>query len=503
MKKKNFFKPILLLFLAIGTFYSCDSEDDAPTEPEPTFNPPSITLSATSGSFVVGQTIRLTAELDAEALLSEVTVTLAGAQEDRVTYTSQGSATYSFTRVVLPTELGATLEFVFTVTDTLGETDTATYTAQIGAIAPAYQIEEVVIEGTTFKRVTGEINLDETFDSASNWLLNGPVQVADLATLTIEPGTKVYAADATTILDVQIGGTLIADGTAAAPIIFTTINAAPGQSGTPEPSNWVGININGDDSTTGNSGILRYVRIEYGGNGDEPLQFRQVGGGTTVDYVQVYNAGDTGVRMRGGYVNVKHLVVTKPSDHGVRYSDGWEGNGQFWVILTDRQDTEGLIGRDTETSPRTSNPILSNAIVVGPFLTADGAGDTDGVQVRDGGRGQFHNFVVTGFDDSFRNRSAAGDMVIKNSLVFGNGQAGDEDGLHSSVRDDYRLAENNNVEDEPITLVDNYVGVSTTNPSDASTLGDFFDAVSFVGAVEANADWTAGWTLNFDGTPRN
>ena len=164
-------------------------------------------------------------------------------------------------------------------------------------------------------------------------------------------------------------------------------------------------------------------------------------------------------------------------------------------------DSEGMLGRDTDESPRNSNAIMSNVTVVGPFIVGDGAGDTDGVQVRDGAKGEFHNFIVTGFDDSFRNRSDDGDMIIKNSAVFGNGQDGDDDGLHSSVQDDFRDAANNNSEDE-VALTDTFIGISTLNPSDASSLGSFFDMVNFVGAVSPENDWTLGWTVNFDGTPR-
>jgi len=504
MKTVLSFKHLYAVMFSALIMLSCSDDDGGSDEPI-VFDPPAVTIDITSGEFRVGQTIRVSAEFEASALLNSFTVDRDGDVIETINYPAgtTGEDDYDLEFEVDQALLGTTQVFTFTVTDSQGETDSETFTATISDVAPAYQIEDVDINGTSFKRLTGNVNFDETLDSGSLWLLNGEVEVDDLATLTIEPGTMVYAADENTILQVNIGGTLIADGTAAEPIVFNSVNAAPGQPEDPDDGDWVGVRFNGDDTPEGNSGILRYVRIENGGNGDEPLQLRQVGGATTVDFVQIHNGDDTGLRMRGGYVDVKHLVITKPGDHGVRYSDGWEGNGQFWVILTDEQETEALLGRDTDDSPRTSDAVLSNITVVGPFLTSDGAGDTDGVQLRDGAKGQFHNFIVTGFDDSFRNRSEDGDMVIQNSLVFGNGQAGDEDGLHSSIRDAYRSEENNNVEDEPITLADNFVGVSTTNPSDASTLGDFFDAVSQVGAVAIDNDWTLGWTVNFDGSPRN
>ncbi|WP_422858432.1 hypothetical protein ACOKFD_13740 [Flagellimonas sp. S174] len=488
---------IITLFLV----FSCNDDDDS-FEP-PTFDSPEIELSIDSGSFRIGQTIRVTAEYEASALFREFVVQRGNSVIERITYPERTEGEDDFTLEFLITDdlLGTTQTFTFTIIDSLGESESVTFTATVSEVEPAFTFEDVDINGTTFRQVTGRINFDETFDKENLWLLNGEVEVDDITTLTIEEGTTIYALDENTELNVRVGGTLLAEGTLEEPIVFTSINAAPNQPEDPDDGDWIGVVLRGDDTPEGNSGILKYVRIENGGNGDEALQLRQVGGVTTIDFVQVHNADDTGIRMRGGFVNLKHILITKPDDRGVRYSDGWEGNGQFWVILTDVDDSEGILGRDTDESPRNSDAIMSNVTVIGPLILGDGAGDTDGVQIRDGGQGEFHNFIVTGFDDSFRNRSDDGDMIIRNSAVFGNGQAEDEDGLHSSIDDEYLDPANQNSVDE-ITLTDTFIGVSTTNSSDASTLGDFFDAVNFVGAVSPDDDWTLGWTINFDGTLR-
>lgn len=501
MKTLHFFRNLYVAALSAILVLSC-SDDDDNFDP-PAFDAPDIGLSIESGTFRIGQTLRVDVEFEASALFRNFVVRRGNTVVDQISYPTRtlGEDNYSLEFLITDDLLGTTQTFTFTVTDSLGETETATFTATVSEVAPAFTVEDVEINGTAFKQVTGRINFDETFDKDNLWLLNGEVEVDDITTLTIEAGTTIYALDENTELNVLIGGTLIADGSLEEPIIFTSINAAPGQPEDPDDGDWIGVTLRGDDTPEGNSGILNYVRIENGGNGDEALQLRQVGGNTSIDFVQVHNTDDTGIRMRGGYVNLKHILVTKPDDRGIRYSDGWEGNGQFWVIVTDVDDSIGLNGRDTDESPRNSDAVMSNVIVIGPNVVGDGAGDTEGVQVRDGAKGEFHNFIVTGFDDSFRNRSDDGDMVIKNSAVFGNGADGDDDGLHSSVRDDYRNAANNNSEDE-IALTDIFVGVSTTNSSDASTLGGFFDAVNFVGAVSPDDDWTLGWTLNFDGSPR-
>ncbi|WP_163419560.1 hypothetical protein [Flagellimonas sp. HSM57] len=497
---KNSLKLFCLTVLGLFINFSCSDDD---LSGELTFESPNIDLSIESGEFRIGQTIRVEVSYEASATFREFVVQRGGTIIDRVNYAegTDGDDTYDLEFLITEDLLGTTQTFTFTVTDSLGETETKIFTAIVSEVTPAFTIEDVEINGTAFKQVTGRINFNETFDKDNLWLLNGEVEVDDITTLTIEAGTTIYAINEDTELNVLIGGTLIAEGTVEDPIIFTSINAAPDQPEDPDNGDWIGVVLRGDDTLGGNSGILTYVRIENGGNGDEALQLRQVGGATVIDYVQIHNSDDTGIRMRGGYVNLKHILVTKPSDRGIRYSDGWEGNGQFWAIITDVDDSIGLNGRDTDESPRTSDAIMSNVTVIGPNVVGDGPGDTEGVQVRDGAKGEFYNFIVTGFDNSFRNRSENGDMVIKNSAVFGNGGDGDDDGLHSSVQDDYRDIANNNSEDE-IVLTDTFIGVSTTNSSDASTLGEFFDAVNFTGAVSPDDDWTLGWTLNFDGTPR-
>jgi hypothetical protein len=71
-----------------------------------------------------------------------------------------------------------------------------------------------------------------------------------------------------------------------------------------------------------NSGILRYVRIEFPGiplstaansevNG---LSLYGVGAGTTIEYVQVHSSGDDAFEWFGGNVNASLLVANANND---------------------------------------------------------------------------------------------------------------------------------------------------------------------------------------------
>jgi hypothetical protein len=45
-----------------------------------------------------------------------------------------------------------------------------------------------------------------------------------------------------------------------------------------------------------------------------------------------------------------------------------------------------------------------------------------------------------------------------------------------------------------IILTDGYIGTDATNAMDPTTLGSWFDAGTFKGAVDSSNDWTSGWT---------
>ncbi len=483
--------PILYFSLLL---ISCNDDDDSVGAP--IYFEPQISLSEQSGSFGVGQVITIDAELEASGLIENLTVSAESTILASQDYQATGEESFRLSVQVPASWLGNTQSIVFTLTDMQGQVSSESFEATISEKEPQYTIEDVTINGTNFKQITGNVNFDETLGNSNIWLLNGSVKVDQQTTLTIEEGTTIYALTADSELDINIGGDIIAEGTLEAPIIFTSFNNAPGQSGTPSAGDWIGVTLRGDNMPDDNSGILKYVRIEYGGNGDDALQLRQVGNLTTIDLVQVHDANSTGIRIRGGAVNLKHIVVTKPDSRCVRYGGGWNGNGQFWALATS-SGSRAINGTDENLTPQ-SNPIISNATVIGAGITETTLDVGEGVRMQDGANGQYYNTVISGFGTSFRVRDG-GEITMRNCAVFNNDDTGDSDGLHSSIRDQYREAANNNSED-PFSITDTFVGVSMTNSVDASTLGTFFDNVNYVGAVPVDNDWTVGWTRNFNGS---
>lgn len=129
-----------------------------------------------------------------------------------------------------------------------------------------------------------------------------------------------------------------------------------------------------------NSGILRYIRIEYAGyNFSEEKEangftFYGVGNGTTVEYLQAYMGSDDGFEWFGGTVNVKYLVSFGNSDDSFDWTQGWCGKGQYLVAY---QPTKDILGYDCDalieadnssdnfSATPVSHPVLSNLTLVG------------------------------------------------------------------------------------------------------------------------------------------
>ena len=212
--------------------------------------------------------------------------------------------------------------------------------------------------------VTGDVGANETWTSANYYVLRGAVFVRSGSTLNIEAGTRVIGESGSVgTLIVERGGRLNAIGTATAPIVFTS-DQPIGQRGR---GDWGGLIINGraplnfgsgeaaGEGDTGvyggtdpndNSGILRYVRVEFGGIEFSPdnelngIAFQAVGRGTQVDHVQSHLSRDDAMEWFGGTVDGKYLVMSGAADDSLDWTFGWSGRVQFVAILQRGDDAD-------------------------------------------------------------------------------------------------------------------------------------------------------------------
>ena len=243
--------------------------------------------------------------------------------------------------------------------------------------------EPTVTKGNgQFSRSEGlHIKTDETWEGVIK--LDGWVYVDAGATLSIKPGTIIRGTNKS-VLSIEKGGKIMAVGTSASPIIFTSSQGAGFRSN----SDWGGLVINGNAITNlaggsgtaeggigspyggtdsdDNSGVLAYVRIEFPGyevaTGSEVngLTLNAVGRKTTIGHIQVSYSGDDGIEFFGGSVNAKHLISYKTEDDDFDTDNGYNGMVQFIVILRDPTivdtDTANGFESDNDSSGSDASP---------------------------------------------------------------------------------------------------------------------------------------------------
>lgn len=209
--------------------------------------------------------------------------------------------------------------------------------------------------------LSGEIKVNTTLTKKNVYLLLGNVRVTSGATLTIEPGTIIRGDyDYLGTLIITKGSKIIAKGEENAPIIFTTNKSnSDRKSGT-----WGGIILMGDaplntkqgelssfydknelhnsfggKNETSDSGILKYVRIEYAGGKNDAkvalngLTLAAVGSKTKIDHVQISFSGDDAVEMIGGNIDLNNIITYRNGDDDFDYSMGTQSNLQNSIAI--------------------------------------------------------------------------------------------------------------------------------------------------------------------------
>ncbi|MEO0330322.1 MAG: hypothetical protein AAF223_01365 [Bacteroidota bacterium] len=409
----------------------------------------------------------------------------------------EDTLTFNYT---VPTEAAfGSLPIEFTVTDKDGRQQTETF------------IVDVIRGLREFSRET--IATEVALSPDSIYRFTRSVTIAAGGTLTIPPGSLILAAldTANPVTIITDGGRLVAEGTAEAPIVFTSANTL---TQTAAPGDWGGFILRGDEDNPSYSPFsLRYVRVEYAGGGEEEsaLFIREVSS-TPMNHVQTYFSGNYGFYIREGTFEFTHCLSTSDASSGFYLRDS-EGNAQFLIV-----DSEVDHG-DRDLHVRGGGSVtIANATFVGSGRNE--GEDLDGARIReDAGPFKFYNSIVAEYPgDGIRlQRYEEGQDIIAHTFIFRIGGVQD-DGIGtdqgategpSPVRGAGLIFYNqreqfNNQIDIDNTLIpgiesDSYVpDEEVLVDFDPQTLGEFFTTAPFAGAIGVT-DWTAGWSLNTDG----
>ena len=424
-----------------------------------------------------------------------------------------------------------------------------------------------IFSSTAQVTVSGDITTNTTWTKNNIYMLTGGfVYVTSNATLTIEAGTLIKGNASTLVI--TRGAKIMADGTQTEPIVFTSYQPA----GSRAAADWGGIivcgkapindpagsrlaeggieavkGLYGGTDANDNSGIIRYVRIEYAGiaylpnNETNGLTMGGVGMGTTIDYVQVIHGGDDAFEWFGGTVNCKHLVSSRVVDDHFDSDYGFTGRVQFAVALADSSvaDISGSNGFESDNDAGGSinapltHPIFTNISFYGPKKTATtviNGNHRRGAHIRRSSALCVYNSVFAGFptglkleSDNTANNAKFNSLQYKNNIIAGCPAILDTAGItitwgapYNSALGWFNFAANGN------SSLPNSLDIMAVNPynytnpnfllmagSPALTGGSFsspnltdpfFTPTSYRGAFDGVNDWTKCWT-NFD--PQN
>ncbi|MGH1387596.1 multidrug transporter [Kordia sp.] len=357
--------------------------------------------------------------------------------------------------------------------------------------------------GTTNPTTPGTILLSGTYtedldlDANNTYKINGSLIMATGTTLRIPAGMTIEALAAGSDVYVAIsqGATIEAVGTASDPIVFTSDASAPGA------GDWGGLIILGSapinsvagnatatseiaslpyggTDATDNSGMLRYVRVQYsGGSADgqsenNGISFYGVGNGTTVEYVQVFEGKDDGFEFFGGTVNADYISVVNAQDDSIDWTEGYTGTITNAYVKHGADHDKGIEADGFNTDiGNNSSPIYFSAPTVNN-LTIVGLGSansSEAIRLRAGTRATFNNVVLEGYGEGFDLDGNATDSPTGAGVTSG----------ETTVTD---------ILFTDITLkVKNDTGVSFTDADLISGDGN--------GTGTDYATWGAGWTV--------
>lgn len=318
----------------------------------------------------------------------------------------------------------------------------------------------IEFEGETYTVVSGDITSNMELTAGTKYLLSGGVFVKDGVTLTIPAGMTVYAdSRGTSFLSIERGGKIMAEGEANSPIVFTSLNTVTGQA---KRGDWGGIVINGKavnnagtdvqgEGGSGayggtedgdNSGVIKYLRVEYAGsilgtdNEMNTFSFNSVGSATQISYIQAWMGQDDGIEFFGGTVDLTYAVSSGSRDDSFDWTQGWRGNGTNWIVEQASDEGDRGIEADNNGDDNNATPFANPTI---DKLTIYSRGENDGVILREGTKATISNALIDGAKDGIEidgdvsvQHFIDGDIVLTNITMQ---NLADSDSLYIDASD--------------------------------------------------------------------
>jgi len=332
------------------------------------------------------------------------------------------------------------------------------------ASCEADETSDIIINSTTINNggsdptsnlieIGGTKTEDFTLEIGNEYALTEALIMTDGTTLTIPLGTVIKASAGSDVyVAISQGARILAEGTSSNPIVFTS-NVA-----TPNAGDWGGLillgkapinSVAGGDSTStseigglpyggsdveDNSGIIKYVRVEYSGGAADAssenngFSFYGVGNGTTIEYIQSFEGKDDGIEFFGGTVNASYISVIGAQDDSIDWTEGFSGTLSNIYIEHGIEHDKGIEadGFNTDIGNNAnpqffSKPTINNAVILG----RGSASGNEAIRLRAGTQGIFNNILIIGFEEGFDLDGDLGDSPTGQGVVDGNLQVND------------------------------------------------------------------------------
>ena len=294
--------------------------------------------------------------------------------------------------------------------------------------------------------IGGVQTADLTLEANTEYVLTEALIMSEGTTLTIPAGVVIKAnRGAGVYIAIVQGARIIAEGTSTSPIVLTS-NVA-----TPAAGDWGGLivlgrapinSVAGGDTTStseigglpyggsnasDDSGIIKYVRVEYSGGAADAssenngFSFYGVGNGTTIQFIQAFEGKDDGIEFFGGTVNASNLSVIGAQDDSVDWTEGFTGTLTDVYIEHRVSHDKGIEadGFNTDIGNNSnpvfwSKPTVTNLTIIG----RGSANENEAVRLRAGTQGIFTNVLIRGFEEAF-DLDAEGDEPTGQGVLDG------------------------------------------------------------------------------------
>ena len=293
--------------------------------------------------------------------------------------------------------------------------------------------------------LSGTYTQDLILDANNTYKVNGSLIMASGTTLEIPAGMTItaLASGANVYVAISQGAKIIANGTADNPIVFTS------DASSPSAGDWGGLILLGKapiNSVTGSStstseiaslpfggtdeaddsGIIRYVRVEYSGGAadgqseNNGFSFYGVGNATVVEYIQAFEGKDDGIEFFGGTVNASYVSVVNAQDDSIDWTEGYRGTITNAYVKHGADHDKGIEadGYNTDFSNAAgffSKPTVTNLTIIG----LGSSNGNEAIRLRAGTQGIFNNVMIQGFEEGFDLDGDAGDNPTGAGVLSG------------------------------------------------------------------------------------